>query len=156
MLQRGSRQRTLLAILKPSRPSPEIQAGGTCSWKSSGGSGGLKSTSELGVRVRFTAPPAAVRFRSRHLHRSFGQWSVLIRPSNPVRRSVINSNVSNVSHAYGVHARERSIDLKSHPGLRAETGGWIVADSAEGYRHKGYVITMAKKFAPGAELVIEG
>jgi hypothetical protein len=30
-----------------------------------------------------------------------------------------------------------------------------VADSVEGYRHKGHVITMAKKFAPGAELVIE-
>jgi hypothetical protein len=30
-----------------------------------------------------------------------------------------------------------------------------VADSAEGYRHKGYAITMAKKLNPGAELVID-
>jgi hypothetical protein len=30
-----------------------------------------------------------------------------------------------------------------------------VADSAEGYRHQGYAITMAKKFAPDAELVID-
>jgi uncharacterized protein YegP (UPF0339 family) len=33
--------------------------------------------------------------------------------------------------------------------------GEIVADSAEGYRHKGYAITMAKKLNPGAELVID-
>jgi hypothetical protein len=30
-----------------------------------------------------------------------------------------------------------------------------VADSAEGYRHKGYAITMAKKLNPCAELVID-
>jgi len=33
--------------------------------------------------------------------------------------------------------------------------GEIVADSAEGYRHKGYAIAMAKKLNPAAELVIE-
>ena len=33
--------------------------------------------------------------------------------------------------------------------------GEIVADSAEGYRHKGYAITMAKKLNPAAELMIE-
>jgi uncharacterized protein len=33
--------------------------------------------------------------------------------------------------------------------------GEIVADSAEGYRHQGYAITMAKKLNPAAELVIE-
>jgi uncharacterized protein len=32
--------------------------------------------------------------------------------------------------------------------------GEIIADSAEGYRHKGYAITMAKKLNPGAELVV--
>jgi hypothetical protein len=31
----------------------------------------------------------------------------------------------------------------------------IVADSAEGYRHKGYAITMVQKLNPGAELVID-
>jgi len=31
----------------------------------------------------------------------------------------------------------------------------IVADSAEGCRHQGYAITMAKKLNPGAELVID-
>jgi uncharacterized protein YegP (UPF0339 family) len=38
--------------------------------------------------------------------------------------------------------------------LRADNGE-IVADSAEGYRHKGYAIAMAKKLNPAAELVIE-
>ena len=38
--------------------------------------------------------------------------------------------------------------------LRADNGE-IVADSAEGYRHKGYAITMVKKLNPAAELVIE-
>jgi uncharacterized protein YegP (UPF0339 family) len=38
--------------------------------------------------------------------------------------------------------------------LKADNGE-IVADSAEGYRHKGYAITMAKKLNPGAELVID-
>ena len=33
--------------------------------------------------------------------------------------------------------------------------GEIIADSAEGYRHKGYAITMAQKLNPDAELVIE-
>jgi len=33
--------------------------------------------------------------------------------------------------------------------------GEIVADSAEGYRHKGYAITMAQTVNPGAELVID-
>ena len=37
--------------------------------------------------------------------------------------------------------------------LKAEVGE-IIADSAEGYRHKGYAITMATKPNPGAELVI--
>jgi uncharacterized protein YegP (UPF0339 family) len=37
--------------------------------------------------------------------------------------------------------------------LKAENGE-IIADSAEGYRHKGYAITMAKKLNPGAQLVI--
>jgi uncharacterized protein YegP (UPF0339 family) len=36
----------------------------------------------------------------------------------------------------------------------AENGG-IVADSAEGYRHQGYAITMAKKLNPGAQLVVD-
>jgi uncharacterized protein YegP (UPF0339 family) len=38
--------------------------------------------------------------------------------------------------------------------LKADNGE-IVADSAEGYRHKGYAITMAKKLNPDAELVID-
>jgi uncharacterized protein YegP (UPF0339 family) len=38
--------------------------------------------------------------------------------------------------------------------LKAENGE-VVADSAEGYRHKGYAITMAKKLNPGAELVVD-
>jgi uncharacterized protein len=33
--------------------------------------------------------------------------------------------------------------------------GEIISDSAEGYRHKGYCITMAKKQNPGAELAID-
>jgi hypothetical protein len=33
--------------------------------------------------------------------------------------------------------------------------GEIVADSAEGSRHQGYPITMAKKPNPGAELAID-
>ena len=33
--------------------------------------------------------------------------------------------------------------------------GEIVSDSAEGYRHKGYAITMAQKLNPGAELLID-
>jgi uncharacterized protein len=38
--------------------------------------------------------------------------------------------------------------------LVAENGE-IISDSAEGYRHKGYAITMAKKINPGAELVVD-
>jgi uncharacterized protein YegP (UPF0339 family) len=38
--------------------------------------------------------------------------------------------------------------------LVAENGE-IISDSAEGYRHKGYVISMAEKLNPGAELVID-
>jgi uncharacterized protein YegP (UPF0339 family) len=38
--------------------------------------------------------------------------------------------------------------------LRAENGE-PVADSAEGYRHKGYAISMAEKLNPGAELVVD-
>ena len=38
--------------------------------------------------------------------------------------------------------------------LRAGNGE-IISDSAEGYRHKGYAITMAEKLNPSAELVIE-
>ncbi len=38
--------------------------------------------------------------------------------------------------------------------LRSENGE-IVADSAEGYRHKGYAITMAQKLNPGAELLVD-
>ena len=33
--------------------------------------------------------------------------------------------------------------------------GEIISDSAEGYRHKGYAISMAEKLNPGAELVID-
>jgi uncharacterized protein YegP (UPF0339 family) len=33
--------------------------------------------------------------------------------------------------------------------------GEIISDSAEGYRHKGYAISMAEKLNPNAELVIE-
>ena len=33
--------------------------------------------------------------------------------------------------------------------------GEIISDSAEGYRHKAYAITMAQKLNPGAELVID-
>ena len=33
--------------------------------------------------------------------------------------------------------------------------GEIISDSAEGYRHKGYAITMAEKLNPNAELVVE-
>ena len=42
--------------------------------------------------------------------------------------------------------------------LRSKTvaeSGEIVADSAEGCRHQGYAITMAKKLNPAAELMIE-
>jgi uncharacterized protein YegP (UPF0339 family) len=38
--------------------------------------------------------------------------------------------------------------------LKAENGE-IISDSAEGYRHKGYAITMAEKLNPNAELVVE-
>jgi uncharacterized protein YegP (UPF0339 family) len=38
--------------------------------------------------------------------------------------------------------------------LKAENGE-IIADSAEGSRHKGYAISVAKKLNPGAELVID-
>jgi hypothetical protein len=31
----------------------------------------------------------------------------------------------------------------------------IVADSVDGYHHKGYAISMAEKLNPGAELVID-
>jgi len=31
----------------------------------------------------------------------------------------------------------------------------IISDSAEGYRHKGYTISMAEKLNPDAELVID-
>jgi hypothetical protein len=31
----------------------------------------------------------------------------------------------------------------------------IISDLAEGYRHKGYAITMAEKLNPNAELVID-
>jgi hypothetical protein len=33
--------------------------------------------------------------------------------------------------------------------------GEIVADYAEGYRHKGYWVTVAETLNPGAELVID-
>jgi uncharacterized protein YegP (UPF0339 family) len=35
------------------------------------------------------------------------------------------------------------------------SGSDVIADSAEGYRHKGYAITMAKQLNPGADLVID-
>jgi uncharacterized protein YegP (UPF0339 family) len=38
--------------------------------------------------------------------------------------------------------------------LRADNGE-IISDSAEGYRHKGYCISMAEKLNPNAELVID-
>jgi uncharacterized protein YegP (UPF0339 family) len=38
--------------------------------------------------------------------------------------------------------------------LKADNGK-IIADSAEGYRHKGYAITMAEKLNPSAELVVD-
>jgi uncharacterized protein len=38
--------------------------------------------------------------------------------------------------------------------LVAENGE-IISDSAEGYHHKGYAISMAEKLNPGAELVID-
>ena len=38
--------------------------------------------------------------------------------------------------------------------LRADNGE-IIADSAEGYRHKCYCITVAQTINPGAELVID-
>jgi uncharacterized protein YegP (UPF0339 family) len=38
--------------------------------------------------------------------------------------------------------------------LKADNGE-IISDSAEGYRHKGYCISMAEKLHPNAELVIE-
>ena len=38
--------------------------------------------------------------------------------------------------------------------LKADNGE-IISDSAEGYRHKGYAISMAEKLNPNAELVIE-
>ena len=34
------------------------------------------------------------------------------------------------------------------------SNGEIISDSAEGYRHKGYAITMAEKLNPNAELVV--
>jgi uncharacterized protein YegP (UPF0339 family) len=38
--------------------------------------------------------------------------------------------------------------------LKAENGE-IISDSAEGYHHKGYAISVAEKLNPGAELVID-
>jgi uncharacterized protein YegP (UPF0339 family) len=38
--------------------------------------------------------------------------------------------------------------------LKAENGE-IIYDSAEGYRHKGYAISMAEKLNPSAERVID-
>jgi uncharacterized protein len=38
--------------------------------------------------------------------------------------------------------------------LVAENGE-IISDSAEGYHHKGYAISVAEKLNPGAELVID-
>jgi uncharacterized protein YegP (UPF0339 family) len=38
--------------------------------------------------------------------------------------------------------------------LKAENGE-IISDSAEGYRHKGYAVTMAEKLNPNAEPVID-
>ena len=38
--------------------------------------------------------------------------------------------------------------------LKADNGE-IISDSADGYRHKGYAISMAEKLNPNAELVIE-
>jgi uncharacterized protein YegP (UPF0339 family) len=38
--------------------------------------------------------------------------------------------------------------------LMAENGE-IISDSAEGYHHKGYAVTMAEKLNPNAELVID-
>jgi uncharacterized protein YegP (UPF0339 family) len=38
--------------------------------------------------------------------------------------------------------------------LKAEDGE-IISDSAQGYHHKGYAISMAEKLNPGAELVID-
>jgi uncharacterized protein len=35
------------------------------------------------------------------------------------------------------------------------SNGEIISDSAEGYRHKGYCLSMAEKLNPNAELVIE-
>ena len=38
--------------------------------------------------------------------------------------------------------------------IKAENGE-IISDAAEGYRHKGYAVTMAEKLNPNAELVID-
>jgi uncharacterized protein YegP (UPF0339 family) len=38
--------------------------------------------------------------------------------------------------------------------LKTENGE-IISDSAEGYRHEGYAISMAEKLNPNAELVVE-
>ena len=51
-------------------------------------------------------------------------------------------------HVYEDEAGEFRWKLKSG-------NGEIISDSAEGYRHKGYAITMAEKLNPNAELVVE-
>jgi uncharacterized protein YegP (UPF0339 family) len=38
---------------------------------------------------------------------------------------------------------------------RRARNGEIISDSAEGYRHKGYAITIAERLNPNAELVID-
>jgi uncharacterized protein YegP (UPF0339 family) len=53
-----------------------------------------------------------------------------------------------------VHVFQGGGDGRSDWDLRAENGK-IISDSAEGYRHKGYCISVAEKLNPNAELVIE-
>jgi uncharacterized protein YegP (UPF0339 family) len=50
-------------------------------------------------------------------------------------------------HVYQDEASDYSWHLKAD-------NGEIIPDSAEGYRHKRYAISMAEKLNPGAELVV--
>jgi hypothetical protein len=47
------------------------------------------------------------------------------------------------------------VTTASRTGTSRLRNGEIIFDSAEGYRHKGYAVTMAENLNPNAELVID-
>jgi hypothetical protein len=63
--------------------------------------------------------------------------------------------IANLVQHLGVAGGKGDLQPGAAGHVRQVQDGEMVADSAEGSRHQGYVITRAKKPNPGAELVID-